>query len=304
MKDVIVRLGNGLGNQLFTYAAAFTFAKKNNAKLYIDDESGFYKRYKYELHNFNVTAEMVEKKYKFLGISGRIKRRILKRLNHYIKDKFFLIEQMDNEKRTYYNPKQLDINFKKRLYFEGHFQSEKYFLPEKKNLLKEFSFKNEIINQQNPFIKMIRNNNSVSIHIRQDTFLPNQGHKNLSKLNAEDLKNYINIIKRGVKYFDNNLDAPQYFLWSNNFNGLRELFPSEKFIFVDANLKNDPAYDLYLMSLCKHFVLSPSTFHYWAANLSMNSRKVCLAPIYKLNKRGYYGFSNNKNIKAEWWREI
>ena len=84
MKEVIVRLGNGLGNQLFTYAAAFTFAKKNNAKLYIDDESGFYKRYKYELHNFNVTAEMVEKKYKFLGISGRIKRRILKRLNHYI----------------------------------------------------------------------------------------------------------------------------------------------------------------------------------------------------------------------------
>ena len=28
MKRVIVRLGNGLGNQLFTYAAAYTFAKK------------------------------------------------------------------------------------------------------------------------------------------------------------------------------------------------------------------------------------------------------------------------------------
>ena len=85
---------------------------------------------------------------------------------------------------------------------------------------------------------------------------------------------------------------------------MRELFPSEKFIFVDANLRNDPAYDLYLMSLCKHFVLSPSTFHYWAANLSMNGGKVCLAPIYKLNKRGYYGFCNNKDIKADWWTEI
>ena len=28
MKKVIVRLGNGLGNQLFTYAAAYSFAKK------------------------------------------------------------------------------------------------------------------------------------------------------------------------------------------------------------------------------------------------------------------------------------
>ena len=43
MKKVIVRLGNGLGNQLFTYAAAYSFAKRNNAELYIDDESGFYK---------------------------------------------------------------------------------------------------------------------------------------------------------------------------------------------------------------------------------------------------------------------
>ena len=48
MKKVIVRLGNGLGNQLFTYAAAYAFAKNNKAELYIDDESGFYKRHKYE----------------------------------------------------------------------------------------------------------------------------------------------------------------------------------------------------------------------------------------------------------------
>ena len=46
MKKVIVRLGNGLGNQLFTYAAAYSFAKKNNAELYVDDESGFHKKHK------------------------------------------------------------------------------------------------------------------------------------------------------------------------------------------------------------------------------------------------------------------
>ena len=73
MKRVIVRLGNGLGNQLFTYAAAYSFAKKNNAELYVDDESGFHKRYKYELHNFNISAKMVGKRHKFLGFLGRVK---------------------------------------------------------------------------------------------------------------------------------------------------------------------------------------------------------------------------------------
>ena len=67
MKKVIVRLGNGLGNQLFTYSAAYAFAKKNNAELYIDDESGFYKRYKYELHNFKISAPIIDRKHKFLG---------------------------------------------------------------------------------------------------------------------------------------------------------------------------------------------------------------------------------------------
>ena len=68
MKRVIVRLGNGLGNQLFTYAAAYSFAKKNNAELYVDDVSGFHKKhkgYKYELHNLNITAPIVDKRYKF-----------------------------------------------------------------------------------------------------------------------------------------------------------------------------------------------------------------------------------------------
>ena len=73
MKKVIVRLGNGLGNQLFTYASAFAFAKKNKAELYIDDESGFYKRHKYELHNFKITSPIIDKKHKFLGHFGSLR---------------------------------------------------------------------------------------------------------------------------------------------------------------------------------------------------------------------------------------
>ena len=55
------------------------------------------------------------------------------------------------------------------------------------------------------------------------------------------------------------------------------------------------------MTLCKNFIISPSTFSYWGAFLSNNKNKICLGPPNIKNKSGYYGFSNNKDIKPDWW---
>ena len=305
MKKVIVRLGNGLGNQLFTYAAAYSFAKINNSKLYVDDESGFYKkRYKYELHNFNISAEIAEVNSKFLGEIGKLKRRILIKFDNYFKNKFFLIESLDKEKLTYYQPAQFNINFKEKIYFEGYFQTEKYYKSREEELIKELTFKKEIVEQHNKYIKQIVNSNSVSLHFRQDKFHIKDGFTDYKQMSLDFTKKNIEHAKKGVEYFDKVLNKPTYFLWSNKYDGLREYFPDNKFTFVDSNLHRDPAYDLYLISLCKNFILSPSTFHYWGAYFSRTKNKICLSPNKNFNVSGYYGFSNNKDIRADWWIEI
>ena len=109
MKKVIVRLANGLGNQLFIYAAAYAFAKKNNMKLIVDNESGFYKRYKYELHNFNITSQLADKNQKFVGFAGRARRKFLKNLDKIKKEKRFLVENNKKNKLTFYNEEQFNI---------------------------------------------------------------------------------------------------------------------------------------------------------------------------------------------------
>jgi len=301
MKKVIVRLGNGLGNQMFTYAAAYCFAKKNNAQLYIDDESGFYKRHKYELYNFNISAERAEKKYKFVGVIARAKRNIFIKMNKFMKDKKFLIEKKNKEKFTHYDSNHFDINFNNIIYFEGYYQSENYYKPEIKNILKELSFKKKITDESFKNKERIINSNSVSIHLRENKFLKDENHSNLNKLNEEFFENNIKQIKKGVEYFDKKIKEPKYFVWSNNITKINDLFPKDKFTIVEENSEKDPTYDLYLMSLCKNFILSPSTFHYWAAQLSTNYNKICLSPFNIKNKSGYYGFSNNKNIRASWW---
>ena len=153
-------------------------------------------------------------------------------------------------------------------------------------------------------IENIKQSNSVSIHLRQDKFLADEKHKNLNQLNTEFLNMNVSLIKKGIEYFDNKIDNPKYFVWSNNFSGIETLFKSKKITLVNENFEKDPAYDLYLMSLCKHFILSPSTMHYWGAALCRNSNKICLSPLKIKNQSGYYGFSNNKDIKADWWKEI
>ena len=304
MKKVIVRLGNGLGNQLFTYAAAYSFAKRNNAELYIDDESGFYKRYKYELHNFNISSSIAGKESKFIGFLGRVKRKILINLSRINPNTKFLIEKRDGEKLTSYYPEQFNINFNKKVYFEGYFQSEKYYKSHIESLRKEFTFKHNIINQKSSFINDIKKSNSISIHLRQEKFLPDEKHKNPKILNSKFFENNIKLIEKGVQYFDKKIENPKYFIWSNNFNNIYKIYDNKKFTFVNENLDKDPAYDLYLMSLCKHFILSPSSMHYWAAFLSENNNKICLSPPNIKNESGYYGFSNNKDIKPDWWLDI
>ena len=301
MKNIIVRLANGIGNQLFTYAAAFNYSKKINANLLIDDKSGFHKRHKYELNNFNLSAKIADDNFKFIGHIGRLKRKIYKKFNFINRDISFIEEKKDQNKLTEHDKNIFSENVNKNIYFEGYFQTEKYFIEVKNDILKEFSFKDKIINEKNKFKDLILNTNSISIHIRNNKFLKSENHKNINKLNEENFKLNIDIAKKGIDFFEKKFDDPKFFIWSNDFTRLKENFSSDKYIFVNNENHVNDVYDLYLMTLCKNFIVSPSTYSYWGALLSNNKNKICLGPPNINNKSGYYGFSNNKDIRPDWW---
>ncbi len=43
-KRIIVRIGEGLGNQLFMYANAYAISKTIGYNLYLDSKSGYFKK--------------------------------------------------------------------------------------------------------------------------------------------------------------------------------------------------------------------------------------------------------------------
>ena len=56
--------------------------------------------------------------------------------------------------------------------------------------------------------------------------------KNIDELNLEFMNNNISIVKKGVEYFDKKLENPKYFIWSNDFSGIKSLFPSNKIPYI------------------------------------------------------------------------
>ena len=92
-KKIIVRIAEGLGNQLFMYANAYTLSKKYNRELLIDNTSGYFKKKNkirnYELNNFSISDNIVNKSLKFDTYPKDIIRKLKKNLIYFIRIKVF-----------------------------------------------------------------------------------------------------------------------------------------------------------------------------------------------------------------------
>ena len=289
---------------MFMYAHAYALSKKLNRELYIDNESAYLKKKSvgsYKLDRFNISSKIIENQYKFLSIFQYLKRKYFTKLDYFKKNKIFYKEKLGVDKKThYYNEQNLVKNKNFLIYIRGHFESEKYFLNCRKSIHNEFSFKNEKQYQNNSYYKYILNNNVVAITIRQNRF-NERNHSQTTNLflkNKSDifLIKQIQYIKKAVSYFKNKVKNPKFLIWSNDFSNLDKYF-SSNFIFVKNSNKNKDLTDLYLLSHCKYFIVSPSTFSWWGAWLSKRKGKICVRPK-NLN------VSNNKDFWPKKWVSI
>jgi hypothetical protein len=279
----IVRIAEGLGNQLFMFCNAFSLAKSKKYQLLIDNESGYFKnknqlrKREYLLQFFNIKNDICSDQLKFNNYFKDTKRKLLKIIDCFKSKKTFLIEHRDNDKKTYFkNIKNYPLN--KIAYLEGHFESEKYFSNNKDELKEILTIKNKYINYKNKYISLITKKNSVSIHIRKHKFSEEilEAKKKENILKSDNFsKESILYAQKAIKYFKKKIKNPTFFIWSNDFSGLEYYFKDEDCVFVK---NNNVIMDFYLFSLCKHFAVGGSTFHWMGAWLNTNKNKLCVRP--------------------------
>lgn len=287
-----LNLIGGLGNQMFEYAYARALSQKfKDEEIVIN--SGFnavyflaaskkWTRIPNSLKHFKLNDNVRE-----ISGKGTLFKNVVSIIS-YSRDVFYNqkkglsrnIYRRKSEKGIYQNPLYGFTYFpcaessKKNKRITGLFQNEKYFKDIKGILLEEFEIKTEASLDNQIKMRELDNCNSVCVHIRRGDYLSPQ----YSFLNVCGEKYY----QRAMDYIEKHLDEPVFYIFSNNSSEIAWIKEHYHFRqpvhYIDLN---NPDYEeLRLMSHCKHFILSNSTFSWWGSYLSENAGggKIVIAP--------------------------
>ena len=308
-KSLIVEISEGLGNQLFMYSNAFALAKNNKIDLLIDNTSGYFRKknklrgQQYFLDHFNIKQDIAPAHLKSDTFFKYFKKKLDLKLDNFRSKKNYLFEDNNPVKNSKKISSLMDfkkINLHNNIFLKGNFENENYFHSYRDDLIKLFTVKSQYIKNNSTLIDMLLNTNSISIHIRQNRFsdqnIKKNNHDNIfkSKKFVDDSMEYI---ERSIKFFNSKIEDPTFFIWSNDFTDVNSLFNRYKknnLHFVEGN---DAINDFNLFKYAKHFIVGPSTFHWWGAWLNNSPNKICLIPK-NINP------SNNDNFWPQNWLKI
>jgi len=278
MAKVIARVFGGLGNQLFIYAAAKALAERTGAELVLDTHSGFlrddYQR-KFALRFFDVRYREASALERFDFPMGRGLRYLFRLANQHIpyQYRFYLSDLLQKDKN--FIAPLMSYKPRIRVWMEGYWQSPLYFRDIRKSLSRELRVKTPLSDETAKLAERIRKANSICVHLRMlRHFLKGVELMSDRKLGAQ---HYL----KSMEHLAQRIDNPLFVCFSDAPHEVKSQLSSSPFdiIFVTHNKGDDRAHeDFYLMSQCRHFILSNSTFGWWPAWLCQHADSKVITP--------------------------
>ena len=166
------------------------------------------------------------------------------------------------------------------MYLTGFWACEKYYADILPQLRKEIVFPSSKEVRNCRTISEMKQNMSVSIHIRRGDYLDPE---NAALFGGICTQAYYDGAIRTV--LDRCPDA-HFYLFSDDPAYVREHYRGEQYTVVDWNTGVNSFYDIQLMSSCRHNICANSTFSFWGARLNPNPDKIMIRPAKHKNSQG------------------
>jgi hypothetical protein len=273
---ILVRLMGGLGNQMFQYAAARRLATARSSSVKFDLSHLFTTQSDpndtsrtFQLHHFRINAAnaCAREIARFNAVPKWVPSRFRSHAH-----KFLHWQHYYEEEGHRFNPEVL--NLKADSYIAGRFQSEMYFADISEIIRADFSFAKEPIEAGRQIISEVRGCNSVALHVRRGDYVSHNRYK--ETLGPLPIPYYLRSVEAMARKINNDI---RFFIFSDDIDWCKaNLKFDEDHSFVSFNGLEDPIEEFRIMSSCKHFIISNSTFAWWAAWLGNYSEKIVIAP--------------------------
>jgi len=266
---VIARLFGGLGNQLFIYAFARALAERNSVPLRLDIAGGFERDPVYrrqflidQLIDGIVPASRRESRV-FPG--GRTLRSLDRKLNKLLPlEKRYFVQ----ERTLALDPDIYNFRIVRPTVFNGVWQSPRYF--DDLDITSLLHFPDHLTRTITAEAESIQANNAVCLAIRRYEEVPRPGHHILD----------LDYFHRAMAELETRVENPHYFVFAQDMDWARNNIRSNHPVTFAS--EKDPhegvIQDLYLMTQCRHFILSNSSLHWWAAWLGQRDNSSIITP--------------------------
>lgn len=289
MGSIHVNITGGLGNQLFQYAFARYLQNKTGYDILLNT---------YELDTYDKKREFELDKY---ILNDRVKRE-KNRLPWYVHRRNYISKILRNlSPRLYYSffslrgcyiwygEEHIDCvckNIEDDIYVGGYWQSPAYFADIVDVLRTELVLKEKTRDSEAALIGRIMNSESICLHVRRGDYV-----------NSDYEVCTLDYYNKAIECIKAVFRDPVFYVFSNDIDWCKQnINAGGDICYVEGN--RAAVMDLFLMSLCTGFIISNSTFSWWAQYLSNNENKIVCAPSVWHKKK------NNIELYLPEWKII
>jgi len=276
---IVVKLQGGLGNQMFQYALGRELQRRNGGELYLDltlllDR---YPRPGMIFRDFDLDIFAI--KPRLTPLSEIARRWPMPLLYMYgAAGMVRLNERLGRLRRVTENhpplPPERVLELRGDLYLDGHWGSPKYFGGSEAILRQEFQVRQPLLPASAPLAGLMAETDSICLDVRRTDYVTLQS--------AIEMHGFLGreYYDRGIAEIAPRLGRPHIFVTSDDIEwceaNLRFDYPTTFLSHEHAGYKFGNK--LALMSRCRNFLISNSTFAWWAAWLAPAANKLVVCP--------------------------
>lgn len=182
----------------------------------------------------------------------------------------------------------------KDTYMLGVFQNAEIVESVSSDIHKAFVFPEFESEKNRSLQQCMAQENSVAIHVRKGT----DYQKRIWYQNTCGVEYY----KKAVEQMTEKVSNPHFYVFTDNPVWIRENMSWLDYRLVEGNPASGwgSHCDMQLMSLCKHNIISNSTYSWWSAFLNTNMNKIVIGPKIWFNPQSCDEYVSDRTMCKDW----